>query len=203
MKIAISASAERFAEIQAALPAQEFELLNLEKDQEGLLNADALFILDKQYSQIPEAIAIPVFIHELCNVNDTIFKRENVYRINFWPGFETNDGWEVNKPPGESARSVFDSLEKKWISSPDIPGLISARVIAMIINEAYFAMEDGVSSAKEIDTAMKLGTNYPYGPIEWAEKIGKTEILNLLQSMEKNDLKHQPATLLIQQANQA
>ena len=49
---------------------------------------------------------------------------------------------------------------------PDIPGFISARVVSMIINEAYFALEEEVSSKEEIDTAMKLGTNYPYGPFD-------------------------------------
>ncbi len=44
--------------------------------------------------------------------------------------------------------------------------------MAMIINEAWHALAEEVSTKNEIDTAMKLGTNYPYGPFEWAEKIG-------------------------------
>src|ERR1700710_2457559 len=46
------------------------------------------------------------------------------------------------------------------------------RVVAMIINEAYYALDAGVSSKESIDLAMKLGTGYPYGPFEWADRIG-------------------------------
>ncbi len=58
----------------------------------------------------------------------------------------------------------------------DEPGLVSARVISMIVNEAFFALAEGVSTMEEIDVAMKLGTNYPYGPFEWLEKIGVANI---------------------------
>ena len=56
------------------------------------------------------------------------------------------------------------------------PGFITARVIAMIINEAFFALQENVSSKEEIDTAMRLGTNYPYGPFEWTKLIGIDKI---------------------------
>ena len=83
----------------------------------------------------------------------------------------------------------------------DEPGFISARVIAMIINEAYFALGDDISSKTEIDIAMKLGTNYPYGPFEWAELIGEENILSLLQKLAETDTRYQPAALLIAEAN--
>lgn len=72
----------------------------------------------------------------------------------------------------------------------------------MIINEAYFAVNDEVSSKKEIDTAMKLGTNYPYGPFEWAALIGKNNILELLQKLSLTDTRYQPAELLIKEVNE-
>ncbi len=81
-----------------------------------------------------------------------------------------------------------------------MPGFISASVIAMIINEAYFAKADGVSTEAEIDLAMKLGTNYPYGPFEWAQKIGLKNILNLLTSMSEQNNKYAPSPLLVMAA---
>jgi len=78
----------------------------------------------------------------------------------------------------------------------DEPGLISARIIAMIINEAYFANAENVSTEKEIDTAMKLGTNYPYGPFEWADKIGVKNIYVLLEKLSINDPRYHPSALL-------
>ena len=69
----------------------------------------------------------------------------------------------------------------------------------MVINEAYFALNDNVSSKNEIDTAMKLGTNYPYGPFEWTGLIGKEHILALLQKLNIADTRYQPASLLIEE----
>jgi 3-hydroxybutyryl-CoA dehydrogenase len=56
----------------------------------------------------------------------------------------------------------------------------------MIINEAFFAMQEGVAPAREIDTAMKLGTNYPRGPVEWAERIGVSQVVALLSALHQS-----------------
>ena len=78
----------------------------------------------------------------------------------------------------------------------DKPGLVSARIISMIINEAYFAFEQKVSTKEEIDTALKLGTNYPMGPFEWSRKIGLSEIRRLLEKLSLEDARYTPAPLL-------
>ena len=67
----------------------------------------------------------------------------------------------------------------------------------MIINEAYFAVSDNVSSRAEIDTAMKLGTHYPYGPFFFFFKIGAANILSLLQKLNNTGNRYKPATLLV------
>lgn len=81
----------------------------------------------------------------------------------------------------------------------DIVGLPTQRTIAMIVNEAYFALEANVSTKQDIDVAMKLGTNYPYGPFEWSKKIGLQEIYNLLNLLSTIDQKFTPCTLLKQE----
>jgi 3-hydroxybutyryl-CoA dehydrogenase len=53
----------------------------------------------------------------------------------------------------------------------------------MIINEAWFAWGEKISSKQDIDTAMKLGTNYPMGPFEWGEKIGLHRVCHLLSEL--------------------
>ena len=63
----------------------------------------------------------------------------------------------------------------------------------MIINEAYFARDENVSSEADIDTAMKLGTNYPYGPFEWCKKIGVERVFNLLEKLAETDKRFTPA----------
>lgn len=62
-------------------------------------------------------------------------------------------------------------------------GLVTQRVIAMVINEAFITLQEGTASAQDIDMSMKLGVNYPYGPFEWGQKIGYDNVLNLLDSL--------------------
>lgn len=62
---------------------------------------------------------------------------------------------------------------------------IFSRVLVGIINEAMWAVTENVASARDIDTAMKLGTNYLYGPLEWADKIGIEKVQYLLEALNK------------------
>jgi 3-hydroxybutyryl-CoA dehydrogenase len=80
----------------------------------------------------------------------------------------------------------------------DRPGMVAARVICMIINEAYHTLGDGTASRADIDTAMKLGTNYPYGPFEWCARIGVKNVYLLLAKLEafNNDRSYRTARLL-------
>jgi len=59
--------------------------------------------------------------------------------------------------------------------------MATPRVVSMIINEAYYLLQERGAAANDIDAALKLGVNYPYGPFEWAEKIG---IANIAQTLE-------------------
>jgi len=126
----------------------------------------------------------------------------DVIRINGWTGFLKRSVAEiscsdVNKAHAET---ILNEFNKKTEFIPDIRGFVSSRVVSMIINEAYFALEENVSTKKEIDTAMKLGTNYPYGPFEWAEKIGLKNIVSLLTELSLNEKRYQPAGLLLKEA---
>jgi 3-hydroxybutyryl-CoA dehydrogenase len=120
-------------------------------------------------------------------------------RINAWPGFLERPVIECSLPSSmntDTLNGISAALKKDFVILPDVPGFVSARVISMIINEAYYALEEGVSSRTEIDIAMKTGTNYPYGPFEWAGKIGIGSIHQLLAELSKTDIRYQPAALL-------
>jgi 3-hydroxybutyryl-CoA dehydrogenase len=78
---------------------------------------------------------------------------------------------------------VCAKLNTKFSVVKDQPGLITPRVICMIINEAYFAIQESIASRDDIDLAMKLGTNYPFGPFEWSDKIGIRNVCELLKSV--------------------
>ena len=71
----------------------------------------------------------------------------------------------------------------------------------MIINEAYFALEEEVSTKDEIDIAMKLGTNYPFGPFEWAERIGVENVYELLNHLSISNKRYKPSRLLQKEAS--
>lgn len=126
----------------------------------------------------------------------------NFVRFNGWPGFSNGALVEASGPQHlqEKVEKLFSFFGKSTEWVPDIPGLITPRVVSMIINEAYFALEDEVSTKNEIDTAMKLGTNYPYGPFEWATMIGVRKIYELLDTLSRGSERYQPASLLKQEA---
>lgn len=65
----------------------------------------------------------------------------------------------------------------------DVPGLLVARTIAMLVNEAADAVWQGVCTEEAADLAMKLGTNYPAGPFEWLQQVGVAEIVSLLENL--------------------
>ena len=123
-------------------------------------------------------------------------------RINAWPGFLKRSVVEASCNSNslkEKTERIFNGLNKKpeWV--PDEPGFITARVIAMIINEAWYALEEGISTKEEIDIAMRLGTNYPYGPFEWGNQIGLKNIYALLDKLGKSNNRYQPAALMKKQ----
>ena len=120
-------------------------------------------------------------------------------RFNGWNTFVKRPVVEaagIDEKTKAKAEEIFSLFNKKMEWVPDVPGFISARVIAMIINEAYFALNEKVSTKEEIDVAMKLGTNYPYGPFEWSEKIGLKNIYELLFTLSRTSPRYEPAGLL-------
>ncbi|HNN32354.1 MAG TPA: 3-hydroxyacyl-CoA dehydrogenase family protein [Chitinophagaceae bacterium] len=114
---------------------------------------------------------IPVFINSVIQTCKEL--PNNCIRLNAWNGFLKNEIIEIATLHHlEYVEKVMNKLSWKYQVSSDDSGLIVPKIISMIVNEAYFALEDNISTKEEIDIAMKLGTNYPYGPFEWSEKIG-------------------------------
>jgi 3-hydroxybutyryl-CoA dehydrogenase len=139
----------------------------------------------------------PVFVNAVIDTGNTLPK--NCIRINAWHGFLNREIIELAEtlsikdfPVG----AILEEMGWKYQMVPDTPGMIAARVIAMIINEAYFGLGEEISTKAEIDTAMKLGTNYPYGPFEWSEKIGLKKIYLLLKKLSEEDRRYAVAPAL-------
>lgn len=81
------------------------------------------------------------------------------------------------------AEKVCAQLGTEYVIVEDRVGMVTPRVICMIINEAYYTVQEGTADRQSIDLAMKLGTNYPHGPFEWAEKIGIRNVYELLEAI--------------------
>lgn len=81
------------------------------------------------------------------------------------------------------AQELFDALGKGAVLVEDLPGLFLGRVVGSIVNEAVIAVSEGVAEAAEIDVAMRLGVNYPEGPIAWGREIGGARVAQILRRL--------------------
>jgi 3-hydroxybutyryl-CoA dehydrogenase len=118
-------------------------------------------------------------------------------RLNAWPGFASGKDWEMawSGPAAEKiTKEVCASLQKNPIEVPDQIGMIGGRVLLSILNEAFLLLGEGSANRHDIDLAMKLGTNYPFGPFEWGEKIGWKEAYSILKRLAETDARYEPAT---------
>ena len=111
---------------------------------------------------------------------------------------ELAGGIRTSESAIQSAEQLFKSVGKETVRVKDTPGLTFPRILSLIINEAARSLEEGVATAEEIDVAMRLGVNYPHGPLRWADQIGLDEVLAVLEGLqhETGDDRYRPAPLL-------
>ena len=111
---------------------------------------------------------------------------------------ELSRGLHTSDKALTEAEELFQSLGKETVRVKDAPGLTFPRILSLIINEAARSLEEGVASAAEIDVAMRLGVNYPQGPLRWADQIGLNDVLAVLEGLQREtgDDRYRPAPLL-------
>ncbi|MDQ3395061.1 MAG: 3-hydroxyacyl-CoA dehydrogenase family protein [Bacteroidota bacterium] len=109
-----------------------------------------------------------------------------LFGFNGMPGMLNREYFEVTAL-SEADHLVLQeacaALHTEFLRVDDRVGMVTLRVVAMIINEAYFTVQEGTASKDDIDIAMKLGTNYPYGPFEWCLKLGIKNVYELLEAL--------------------
>lgn len=93
---------------------------------------------------------------------------------------EIVDSEAVSDDALELAQEFFGSLGKGVVLVEDVPGLFLGRTVGSIVNEAVTAVEEDVAAPDDVDTAMRLGTNYPIGPIAWGREIGGRRVARIL-----------------------
>jgi 3-hydroxybutyryl-CoA dehydrogenase len=98
-----------------------------------------------------------------------------------------------------AAERFFATLGMHAEHVADAPGLVLGRIVAQLVNEAYFALGEGVGSAADIDAGMELGLNHPRGPLAWGELWGPDAVLAVLDGLqaEYREERWRPAPALI------
>ena len=100
----------------------------------------------------------------------------------------------------QTTRALAEKMGKTTVVSRDFPGFIVNRILIPMLNEACFALMEGVGSVQDLDTAMKLGTNQPMGPLQLADFIGLDTVLSIAEVLHEGlgDDKYRPCPLLRQ-----
>ncbi|MFQ5923409.1 MAG: 3-hydroxybutyryl-CoA dehydrogenase [Anaerolineales bacterium] len=109
-------------------------------------------------------------------------------------------GLDTSDSTRDLAFAVGRQMGKEPVEAKDSPGFIANRIICPMINEAIFAMQEGLGSTEDIDTIMKLGMSHPIGPLALADLIGLDVVLYIIEVLHRDfgDDKYRPARLLRQ-----
>jgi 3-hydroxybutyryl-CoA dehydrogenase len=108
-------------------------------------------------------------------------------------------GLESSEDALRLTEEVARRMGKETVVVRESPGFITSRINAMIGNEAFFMLEEGVASARDIDRALKLGLNHPMGPFELVDVVGLDTRLSVLEFLHRTlGEKYRPAPLLVQ-----
>ena len=109
-------------------------------------------------------------------------------------------GLDTSDATCKTVRELSEKLGKTAVEVKDFPGFVSNRVLMPLINEAIFALMEGVGTAEAIDTIMKLGMNHPMGPLELADFVGLDVCLHIMEVLQEGygDPKYRACPLLRQ-----
>ncbi len=92
---------------------------------------------------------------------------------------------QISADQAARAIGLFQALGKTVSMLDDVPGLIGMRTVCMLANEAADAVNQGICSAPDVETAMRRGVNYPLGPLTWAERIGVGRVVEVLDNLAR------------------
>jgi 3-hydroxybutyryl-CoA dehydrogenase len=198
MKILVRGEKIITEELKLKLPLADItEIQDTDFPQLDLSGYDVIFDLsiDEQASTLKYYAPlknIPVFVGAVkmqlaAAVN--LYGREiqcTLIGINNLPTFINRSLAEVsllNKTDDKALQQIMQNIGWNYKLVEDRVGMVTPRIIMMIINEACYTLQEGTANMQDIDTSMKLGTNYPFGPFEWADKIGIKHVYETLKAV--------------------
>lgn len=164
--------------------------LNIFKQLEKTINSDCIFASNTSSISITELSAV-------CRADKFI----GMHFMNPVPVMKLVEiirGYSTSDQTYQVIKDLSIKLDKEPVEVFDYPGFISNRILMPMINEAIFALMEGVASKEAIDTVMKLGMNHPMGPLTLADFIGLDVCLAIMEVLYNgyNDPKYRPCPLL-------
>lgn len=173
--------------------------INETKDADVIIEAvDENFELKvkifKQLDQIakPETIFVSnTSTLSLTKIAEATKRRDRIIGMHFLnpvpkiPVVELVKGLETSNDTVQIIRSFVKKIGKTAVEVYEYPGFVTTRAIVPLLNEAMYILLEGIATAKDIDTAMKLGYNFQYGPLEMADQMGLDEVLAWMDTLWK------------------
>jgi len=196
MKILLVGEQQRAEELRARLSTNEGLEIDYTDGDEDEDYKDYDCIFDLNFDDDPSNLQVyagmrdkPIFVNAVkLSLNEAVYTgnvkaRCMLFGFNGLPSFIGQSKWEVSlyrKFQTPELDKLMQLFKIDYHVVEDRIGLIKPRIIFMIINEACYTLQEGTATIEDIDMGMKLGTNYPYGPFEWCDKIGITAVFETL-----------------------
>lgn len=199
MKILVVGEPAHFSECRLKFPDHDVQLGAHEDVGHSITHADVVFdfVIDRhpERFQVYATRSLVVFLNTAMTTLASLVRPANgtmqctVFGFNGFPSLFNREFLEVcvlRTDDTAQLANVCAMLKTEYLVVDDRVGLVTPRVICMIINEAYYTVQENTASRRDIDLAMKLGTNYPYGPFEWCNKMGLKNVYELLDALYRD-----------------
>ncbi|MFK7867450.1 MAG: 3-hydroxyacyl-CoA dehydrogenase NAD-binding domain-containing protein [Alphaproteobacteria bacterium] len=174
-----------------AIPELESEKRNLFQALIPFLKQDALIATNSSSISITRLAASSDRPTRFCGMHF-------MHPVSVMPLVELVRGLATSDKSFDQCAEFVKSLGKEYAESQDFPGFIVNRVLAPMMNEAIYALYEGVGNVVTIDRALRLGASHPLGPLQLADFIGLDNILSILTTLHNDlaDNKYRPCPLL-------